>query len=91
MLKFTFQYWDKKIAVIAQRYANSCPRGHDTSEDRSVEGILELLAFRPKLTKQVFHTISLELISKRSTSKSFHEPSVQFVRIDVIGRFGGRR
>ena len=44
-----FQYWDKKIASIAQRYANSCPRGHDTSEDRSVEGTLKSFALFRKM------------------------------------------
>ena len=39
------------------------------------------------ITKQFFRIISLKPISKRSTSKPFHEPSLQFVRIDVIGTF----
>ena len=39
------------------------------------------------LMKQVLHIISLEPISERPTGKSFHEPSVQLVRIDVIGTF----
>ena len=34
-----------------------------------------------------FHIISLEPISERSTSKSFHEPSVLLVRISVVGTF----
>ena len=34
-----------------------------------------------------FHVISLEPISKRSKSKSFHERSVPLVRIDVTGTF----
>ena len=38
------------------------------------------------LTEQVFHIISLEPVSERSMSKSFHEPRVQLVRIDMIGR-----
>ena len=34
-----------------------------------------------------FPIISLEPISERSTLKYFHEPSMQLVRIDVIGTF----
>ena len=45
--------------MIAQRYANSCPRGHDTSEDRSVEGILELFAFLHKLNGLLINFIEL--------------------------------
>ena len=41
--------------------------------------------FSVVLSKQVFHIISAEPISERSTSKSFHESSVQLVRGDVIG------
>ena len=37
--------------------------------------------------KEVFHIISFEPISERLTSKSFHEPSVKLVRMDVIGTF----
>lgn len=32
------QYWDDTIADMAQRYAESCPRGHNTQEDRNVQG-----------------------------------------------------
>ena len=39
-------------------------------------------------TKKVFHIISFESISKKPTSKSFHEPSVKSVRNWQI--FGGK-
>ena len=39
------------------------------------------------MTKEVIHTISFEPISERPTSKSYYEPSVNLVRIDVIGTF----
>ena len=38
-------------------------------------------------TKEVIYIISIEPISKSATSKSFHEPSMKSVRIDVIGTF----
>ena len=38
-----------------------------------------------------FNFISFEPISKIPRSKSFHDPSVQLVRMDVIGTFGGQR
>ena len=36
-------------------------------------------------SKEVFHIISSEPISKRVTSKSIYEPSMKSVRMDVIG------
>ena len=45
------------------------------------------IKIRISIIIQVIHFISLNPISDRSTSKSFHEPSVQLVRIDMIGTF----
>ena len=38
-------------------------------------------------SKEVFHIISFETISESQASKSFNEPSVKLVRMDVIGTF----
>ena len=43
--------------------------------------------FLETTAKEVIHIISIEPINKRATSKSFHEPSVKLVRLDVIGTF----
>ena len=48
--------------------------------------IIEFTALVIK-SKEVICIISCELISERVTSKSFHEPSVKSVRIDVIDKF----
>ena len=45
--------------------------------------------FLLEFLEEVFHTISLEPISENPTSKSFHEPSVELVRIDMIGTTNG--
>ena len=38
-------------------------------------------------SKKVFHIISFWPISESPTSKSFHEPNVKLVRMDVIGTY----
>ena len=46
-----------------------------------------LIATNGLHTKEAFHIIYFEPISEMTIPKSFHEPSVKSVRIDVIGTF----
>ena len=48
-----------------------------------------LVDLPPQKLKEVIHIISFEAISGRLTLKSFHEPSVKSIRIDVIALGGG--
>ena len=46
-----------------------------------------VLLWQSSMLKEVIHIISFEPISERMTSKSFHKPYLESVRIDMIGAF----
>ena len=60
---------------------NVCPPKFKTKIDAC-----KVAVGRP-VPEEIFHIISFEPISDRSTSESFHESRMQLVRIDVIGTF----